>query len=228
MNSRLDRRQRNISITVAVLAGFALLSVALFFNKLSSPRIMSQQELQLNGAYVFDQPRIIKPFQLVDADAEDFTLERLQGVWSLLFFGYTYCPDICPTTLADLKKFKDLLAGTAWAEDTQIVLVSVDPGRDSVEQLHQYLGYFDPDFVGVTGEFMALQKLAANVNAAFSKSITGNGDSYLVDHTSNIVLVNAYGHYHGFFKPQATMSEGQFDPGKLKVTYQSIRESFAD
>ena len=222
----MDRKRRNIYVTVAVLVTFSLISVGMFVSKLTSPRLMSVADLQLNGAYVFDKPRIIKPFQLRDQDGEAFTEQQLQGVWSLLFFGYSYCPDICPTTLADLKKFKAMLADTPLADDTQIVLVSVDPGRDTVEQLRQYVRFFDPEFIGVTGEFMALQKLASNVNAAFSKSMSEDGQSYLVDHTSNIVLVNSHGDYHGFFKPQATLSSGQFDPGKLKVTYQSIRKSF--
>jgi protein SCO1/2 len=224
----VDHQRRNIFVTVIVLVAFSLLSVGMFVSKLLSPRLMTEQDLQLNGAYVFDQPRIIKPFQLVDEDGQEFTLEKLQGVWSLLFFGYSSCPDICPTTLADLKQFKSMLAGTPYAADTQIVLVSVDPGRDTVAQLRQYIRYFDPQFIAVTGDFMALQNLAANVNAAFTKSISADGESYQVDHTSNIVLVNPYGHYHGFFKPQATLSEGQFDPGKLKITYQSIRKSFDD
>ncbi len=206
----------------------ALLSAGMFIIKLTSPRVMTTQDLQLNGAYVFDQPRIIEPFDLIDQDGKEFTLAQLQGKWSLLFFGYTYCPDICPTTLSDLKKFKVMLADTPWEEDTRVVLVSVDPARDTPEKLGEYVRYFDPEFIGVTGEFMALQKLAANVNAAFIKTMSEDGTSYQIDHTSNIVLVNPHGHYHGFFKPQATLSEGQFDPGKLKVTYQSIRTSFED
>jgi protein SCO1/2 len=187
---------------------------------------MSEQDLQLHGAYVFDKPRIIKPFQLVDEQGNDFTLDKLEGKWSLLFFGYTYCPDICPTTLADLKKFRTMLADTKYLDDTQIVLVSVDPARDTPAQLAQYVDYFDPAFIGVTGDFMELQKLATNVNAAFAKAVSSDGKSYLIDHTSNLVLVNPHGDYHGFFKPQATLSQGQFDPGKLKVTYQSIRKSY--
>ncbi len=222
----MNSTRRNIYLTAAGLVVFSLLSVGMFVSKLTSPRLMSQQDLQLNGAYMFDKPRIIKPFDLVDDAGEPFTLEGLQDKWSLLFFGYTYCPDICPTTMADLKKFKGMLADTPWADDTQIILVSVDPARDTPAQLAQYVHYFDPQFRGVTGEFMALQKFASNLNAAFAKTMSADGDSYLVDHTSNIALVNPYGHYHGFFKPQATLSQGQFDPGKLKVTYQSIRKGF--
>jgi protein SCO1/2 len=222
----VNSTRRKIYLTAAGLVAFSLLSVGMFVSKLTSPRLMSQQDLQLNGAYMFDKPRIIKPFDLVDDAGEPFTLEGLQDKWSLLFFGYTYCPDICPTTMADLKKFKGMLADTPWAADTQIILVSVDPARDTPAQLAEYVHYFDPQFRGVTGEFMALQKFASNLNAAFAKTLSKDGESYLVDHTPNIALVNPYGHYHGFFKPQATLSQGQFDPGKLKVTYQSIRKGF--
>lgn len=222
----MQHRQRNIRFTVLAVVTFIAVSLTLFFSKINAPRELSEQEMQLNGAFVFEQPRIIKPFQLLDQEGNDFGLEQLQGKWSLLFFGFTYCPDICPTTLADLKQFKGLLADTSWAEDTQIVLVSVDPARDTPAALKEYLAYFDPEFTGLTGDFMVLQGLATNLNAAFTKSMAADGKSYLVDHTPNIAVVNPYGHYHGFFKPQATLSDGQFDAGKLKITYQSMRVGF--
>ena len=221
-----DPRRRRILLTVTGVCALIALSLAMFVGKMLTPRVLSKQDLALQGAYVFDNPRIIKPFSLLDQNAEPFTLERLQGRWSLLFFGYTYCPDICPTTLADLKKFKAMLADADLNDDVQIILVSVDPARDTPEQLARYLAYFDPEFIGVTGEFLDVHAFAANVNAAFTKVLSPGNASYLVDHTSNIVLVNPYGHYHGFFKPQATLTDGQFDPGKLKVTFQSIDKSF--
>jgi protein SCO1/2 len=222
----VNKTRRNILLTVLGVCLLIAFSLSLFVSRITTPRLMSNQDLQLHGAYVFDKPRIIKPIALLDQHAQAFTLEDLEGRWSLLYFGYTYCPDICPTTLADLKKFSDMLAGTEWGDNTQIILVSADPARDTPEKLKQYLNYFDPQFIGVTGDFLALHSFASNVNATFTKVITEGSEGYLVDHTSNIVLVNPYGHYHGFFKPQATLTNGQFDPGKLKVTYQSIRMAF--
>lgn len=224
----MTKTQRNIYLTVLAVCLLALMSVSMFVSRITAPRQMSEQEMKLNGAYVFDKPRVIKAISLVDQNGEPFTLENLQGRWTLLFFGYTYCPDICPTTLADLKKVAAMLDDTEFAEDTQFVLVSADPARDTPDKLKEYVQFFDPDFVGVTGDFMAIQSLASNVNAAFTKVPLKDGSdgAYLVDHTANIILVNPYGHYHGFFKPQATLSQGQFDPGKLKITYQSIRAGF--
>lgn len=222
----LDRRRRKIHLTVAGVCILIVLSLTLFLIKMTSPREMSKQDLQLQGAIVFDQPRIIKPFELLDQHGAPFTLDRLHGRWSLLFFGYTFCPDICPTTLADLKKFKAMLAEAPGTEEVQIILVTVDPARDTPEKLAQYLDYFDPDFTGVTGDFLKLHGFATNLNAAFTKVLIEGGSSYLVDHTSNLALINPFGHYHGFFKPQATLTAGQFDPGKLKVTFASIRLSF--
>ena len=221
----MNTSRKSIYLTVAGTLLLVLLSVAMFVHKLTAPRVMSNAELQLNGAYVFDKPRIIEPLQLLDQDGKPFTLENLQQRWSLVFFGYTYCPDICPTTMADLKKFWALLEDTPWREDTQVILATVDPGRDTPDKLRGYVRYFDESFVGITGDFMQLQSFARNLNAAFTKVPGGTADAYLVDHTPNIALINPYGHYHGFFKP-ARAPGGMFDPGMLKLTYQSIRASF--
>ena len=223
----MDVKRKSVFLTVAGTLLVAALSVAMFIHKITSPRVMSDAELKLNGAYVFDTPRIIEPLRLVDQNGESFTLENLQNRWSLIFFGYTYCPDICPTTLADLKKFWALLQDSPLRDDTQIILVTVDPGRDTPERLQGYVSYFDPGFIGVTGEFMALQAFARNLNAAFSKVPGGGADTYLVDHTPNIALINRYGHYHGFFKPD-TQGGSMFDHGKMNLTYRSIRASFRD
>ena len=89
----------------------------------------------------------------MDHHGQVFDNDRLLGKWTLVFFGFTYCPDICPTTMGFLNELMGQLEGTE-AEDTEVVMVTVDPARDTVEQLASYVPYFNPDFTGVTGDFL--------------------------------------------------------------------------
>jgi protein SCO1/2 len=162
-----------------------------------------------------DPPRDIGEFSLVDHRGEAFTEEDLQGQWTLVFFGFTHCPDICPTTMAFLDRFMDELEGTEAEEETEVVMISVDPARDTVEQLASYVPYFNEDFTGVTGEFLDLFRVATNLNTPFRK-VPGQGEDYVVDHSANVVLINPRGDYHGFFK-------APLDMAKMKVTYRSAR-----
>ncbi len=211
----VDNTSRNIKLTVAGLLLFIGIIVAGFVNKISQPRVMTDTELKINGAYMFELPRALPPFALTDHHGEVFDNARLQDKWTLVFFGFTHCPDICPTTMALLSQLTNKLEGLPEAEDTQVVMVTVDPARDKVEQLALYVPYFNPDFVGVTGEFMDIHRFATNLNTPFRK-VPGQGEDYQIDHSANVVLINPRGDYHGFFK-------APLDLAKLKVTYRSVR-----
>jgi protein SCO1/2 len=208
-------QSRGIALTVIGLLILIGIIVAGFVNKISQPRVLTDAELKINGAYMFETPRALPEMDLVDHRGERFDGSRLQGGWTLVFFGFTYCPDICPTTMAQLASFVEQLDGLPERDDTRVVLVSVDPARDTPEKLAEYVPYFNPEFVGVTGEFMALQRFATALNTPFRK-VPGQGEDYLVDHGANVVLINPRGDYHGFFK-------APLDLAKLKLTYRSIR-----
>jgi protein SCO1/2 len=205
---------RGVKLTVAAVLAFIVLVVAGFIYRIQLPRVLTVSEMQANGLYLLDPPREIGGFALVDHRGEPFTDEDLEGHWTLIFFGFTHCPDICPTTMAFLDRFVGALEGTEVA-DTAVVMISVDPARDSVEQLASYVPYFNEDFTGVTGDFLELFRLATNLNTPFRK-VPGQGDDYVVDHSANVVLVNPRGHYHGFFK-------APLDLAKMKLTYRSAR-----
>ncbi len=214
-NSRA-KQKRGILLTVVSIVAVMSLFIAGFVHKVTSPRILSAEELRANQAIVFQKPRIIKPFELIDHNGKPFTLENLNGKWSLIYYGFTHCPDICPNTLAKLNQVMSSLDADI-AENTQVILVTLDPARDTTEKLAQYVPYFNSEFIGVTGEFLEILKFSRNVNVAFSKVQLEN--DYTIDHTSHLVLVNPKGHYHGFFKPP-------FELARLKVTYQSIVSQF--
>ena len=208
------RQSRGIKLTVVVLLVFIAVVVAGFVYRIQQPRVMTSGEMKINGLYLLDTPRNIDEFQLIDHNGQAFTKARLQGKWTLAFFGYTYCPDICPTTMTFLNEFMAQLEGTE-AEDTEVVMISVDPARDTVEQLAGYVPYFNTEFTGVTGDFLAIHRFATGLNTPFRK-VAGQGENYQVDHSSNVVLINPRGDYHGFFK-------APLDLAKMKVTYRSAR-----
>lgn len=185
--------------------------------------MVNSMEMRANGAYLFDQPRIFKDFQLTDHRGQAFSLAQLKDKWTLVFFGFTHCPDVCPTTMAAMNKFVGILDPEVLA-DTQVVLVTVDPARDTVSKLSEYVPYFNKDFIGLTGDFIEIKRLANQLNIAFAKVVSNpneGGDDYSVDHSANIALINPYGHYHAFFKPP-------LEAPRLKLTYLSMRKNFQE
>ena len=207
-------QSQGIKLTVAVIVLFMLVIVGGFVYRIQQPRVMTPAEMKVNGLYLLETPRNFGDLNLVDHLGEPFTRDRFVGHWSLLFFGFTYCPDICPTTMAFLDRLVGELEGTE-VEDTQVVMVSVDPARDTVEQMAAYVPYFNQDFVGVTGEFLDIHRFATAMNTPFRK-VPGQDDDYRVDHSANVVLINPRGDYHGFFK-------APLDLAKMKLTYRSAR-----
>jgi protein SCO1/2 len=126
----------------------------------------------------------------VDASGQAFGPERLRGHWSLLFFGFLNCPDICPTTLATLAAAKAALASLPAGERPAILFVSVDPGRDTPELIGRYVAHFDPSFSGATGSREAIDALAAALGVAVMIGPPADDGSYAVDHSAAIFLVD--------------------------------------
>ena len=208
------QQSRGIKLTVAALAVFITIIVAGFVHRISLPRVLTDTEMQINGLYLMETPRDFGEVSLVDQHGEVFTRERFLGKWTLVFFGFTYCPDICPTTMSFLNDLMGQLEGTE-VQDTEVLMVSVDPARDTVAQLAEYMPYFNPEFTGVTGEFLDIHRFATALNTPFRK-VPGQGENYQVDHSANVVLINPRGDYHGFFKTPLDMA-------KMKLTYRSAR-----
>ncbi|WP_461517968.1 SCO family protein [Porticoccus sp.] len=207
----------SVRLTVIVVLAFITLVIAGFAYKLSQPRILNEYELKANGAVLLDMPRKFSEFKLTDHQGKPFTSENLNGKWTLIFFGFTHCPDVCPTTLAAVAKMYAGLKPRE-QEQLQILLVSLDPERDTPEQLAKYVPYFNADFIGASGDKYMLLKLATELNVAFSKVELDNGD-YTIDHSGNLVLINPYGHYHGFIRPP-------FEEGSMRLAWRSIAASF--
>ena len=193
---------------------FMAIVVASFVHRVGEPRVMSLAESRINGLFLFDTPRDVGNFSLIDHAGAPFTADRLEGHWTLLFFGFTHCPDICPTTLSDLAELKQQLQGTE-ADETVVVMLSVDPARDTPERLSQYVPYFHPDFLGITGAFESILSVTQRLNAPFRKVIASDG-SYQMEHSANVALMNPRGDYHGFFR-------APLDIPKMRVTLRSAQ-----
>ncbi|MGH8211286.1 MAG: SCO family protein [Steroidobacteraceae bacterium] len=142
------------------------------------------------------QPKAIADFHLTDHLGRPFSLHDLQGKPSLVFFGFTHCPDVCPTTLVKLAQIKKVAA----IAGLQVVFVTVDPARDTPTVLGLYVRAFDPDFIGITGDSKAITKLAAEFGVAVSKVDLPGGD-YTMDHSAVVFLLNNQGQVAGIFTP---------------------------
>jgi protein SCO1/2 len=210
-------QQVGIRRTIIIIVCFIVLVIFGFIWRMNQPVIMSVQDLRINGAIVLNTPRKFSDFDLIDHRGDAFTLERLKGQWSMIFFGFTNCPDVCPTTLATLNETYSKLKDSE-KENLQVIMVSLDPERDTVDKLDQYMPYFNAEFVGVTGNKHFIKRFTTEINIAYNQVPLG-GDDYTVDHSSQIVLVNPNGHYHGFFKsPHSAIM--------LRKTWRSIYGTF--
>jgi protein SCO1/2 len=115
-----------------------------------------------------------------------------EGKVVVVYFGYTYCPDVCPATLNKLADAIDILGDKA--KDVQVVMVSVDPERDTPERLAEYVGYFNPDFIGVTGDEATVNRVATLFGVYYEKKETAGSTGYTIDHTATVMLVDREGY----------------------------------
>jgi len=150
---------------------------------------------------LWPQSKALMAIALEDHRHQPFTLERLKGRWTLLFFGYTHCPDVCPVTLTVLKNALALMAGAGTdAASPQVVFVSVDPARDTLDHLAAYVGHFNPEFLGVTGAEPDLKALVRQLGVLYILGEPDASGEYLVDHTAAVFLVDPRGHLVALFQ----------------------------
>lgn len=225
----MDRRMTQRWITGALIAGMLVFSVLVLVQRLEGSSTVSSEQLQAWGVYLYPEPRELSEFALVDDQGQVFDNQRLQDKWTLAFFGFTRCPDVCPTGMATLKQFHTIMGGSPLAANTQVVLVSVDPEHDTPEVIGAYAKQFEPSFIGVTGEPSNIQTLAHQLHVVFeAQHRAGHGDHESheghegheghVDilHSSQIVLFDPQGRLAGFFR-------APHNAGDMWLAYQQIR-----
>lgn len=132
------------------------------------------------------------PFSLIDMNGKPVTEKSLLGKPTAIFFGFTYCPEVCPTTLTDMTAWLNMLGPDA--DKLNVVFVSVDPERDKPEQLRLYLSNFDPHIRGLTGTPDAVAK-AAKAYRIYYQKVPQEGGGYTIDHSSSVYLFDAQGQF---------------------------------
>lgn len=174
----------------------------------------SRSAQALRSGTQLPNPRPLKPFDLTATDNSAFTLENLQEQWTFLAFGYTHCPDVCPTTLAT---FDAIDRQTRKLDEyPKFLFISVDPERDSPEKLGDYVRYFNPDFLGATGTHENLQRLSGQLGIIYAKVESENSAmGYLVDHSASILLLDPGGRLAAIFS-------APHDPKGMAEDYKNI------
>lgn len=156
-----------------------------------------QKKLQSTALFPSDF-RSIPPFSLTDQQGQAITESFFDGQWSMVFFGYTHCPDICPMTMSIMDNVVDELAKSE-TQPLQVVFVSVDPKRDTSDKLGQYMAYFNEDFKGITGELADVLAMTGELGIVASYTAIEGTSDYLVDHTASMLLVDPQGRIRAKF-----------------------------
>lgn len=165
-------------------------------------------------ASLWPEPRPLEDFSLLDQHAQPFGPERLRGEWSLLFFGYMQCPDVCPTTLSALREMRGLQQRSGGVLP-QVVFVSLDPEFDTPEAMAPYLNFFDASFVGAAGSLEALQPLTSALHIMRIEQ-NQEGAPRSIDHTSSVIVVDPEGRAVGALSPP-------HQPAALLARFEALR-----
>ena len=186
---------------VWMLLGIPVLLVALLYWRFSAPPELSEEKLREQGFWLHSTTPVVQFPAIPDHRGGEFSRQDLQGKWTWIFFGYTHCPDICGPSMVQMKKARELLLGRHWSEDElQMLMVAVDPERDTVEAMQRFLADRNPQALGLLPNHALLKNLAVTFHASYGQPRSG-----LVDHTGNIMLVDPAGRYMGFFRAPTTV-----------------------
>lgn len=217
--------KRNVKITLIACLLWVLLVIFITYTRYAPNNQRAEinpEQLREIGALIYDEPVSIQPFELQDHLGRAFTDASLVDKWSLVFFGFTNCPDICPLTMNELTTFYRSL-GDELKADTQVVMVSVDPFRDDTAAIARYMQGFHEDFIGVNGDFAVVSRLARDLfvaNGIMPVPAPGGGtpQNFLIDHSGNILIIDPQGQYRGFMDPNIKHEN-------IKQAYEIIRQA---
>jgi protein SCO1/2 len=184
---------------IAALVAVAALGVGWMLPKLFTGSDLAQRPELLEAGIVFlQQGRPVPALSLTNQDGQAVAMDTFKGKWSLVFFGYTFCPDICPTTLAQLREIQRKLPEAA-AQRLQVYFVSVDPHRDTPAQLKNYLSYFNESFIGLTAPEAVLLQLSTAIGVPYLPPDTSK-PNYTVQHSGNLAIIGPEGQLRGFIR----------------------------
>lgn len=176
--SRFSSKRRVLLTTTAALALSAALAAC------------GKKELAFQGSDITGT-QLGRDLDMIDGSGKPRTLDDYKGKVAVVFFGFTQCPDVCPTAMSELSQTMELLGSDA--DKVQVIMVSVDPARDTPEVLSAYVKAFHPSFVGLTGTEEQLGKTAKSFKAYYAKSSGGTAEQYSMDHASSFYILDQDG-----------------------------------
>ncbi len=168
----------------------------------------------LGNGTLLQPPRPVPELQMLDSSGQAFTRQQLLGHWSVLFFGYTSCPDVCPTTLSLLAQVNKNLIELSVTQRPQFVFISIDPKRDTPAQMKNYVNFFDPGFIGLTGSQAQTDQLTSSLGVPVVIQDLGNGN-YSVDHAATLFLLDPQARMTAIFSPPHTLQTLSSDLRKI-------------
>jgi len=181
-----------ILIIAAVVAGFAGIWMG---KNTTDDTLVSIKPDTIQGA-IYPKAKFIKEFNLINHRTEVVTKENFRNKWSLIFVGYTHCPDICPTTMTVMNQVSEFMMKQKM-QPPKIVFLSIDPERDTADILSSYVTYFNKDFIGLGGTLAEVEQFSQQLSAVFRKAPGLSGEitdtDYLMDHSSALMLINPDG-----------------------------------
>jgi len=202
-----------VSATTLILIAAVAAALGLWLGS----RAFAPKTPALASAVLYPAPRALPDFHLTRADGSALTLTDWKGHWTVAFFGYTRCPDICPTTLATFKQVWSKLDDGS-KERLRFDFISVDPDRDKPDVLTSYVGYFSKDFVAATGTDEELTKLTRSLGLVYAREPAGDNGEYAVDHSASAIIVDPAGRQVGLIRPP-------FDADKIAADLKTLAGS---
>jgi len=196
--------KRNIIFILLVL--FSITGIFTYFQSL--PSLLEKKPSLITGK-ILVRPMEIDNFELTDQNNEVFNKKSLEGGWTVLFFGYTNCPDVCPTTIYKLAEIKNGIKEDLPSANFNTVLVTLDPDRDSPERLDEYIGYFDETMLGVTGTYENIQSFTSSLSVFYQR--INKEEGYDFNHTASIFVFDKDGSLFATMSPANTVGELESD-----------------
>jgi len=193
-----------LGLVLATLLGVIASKMGLFTKDSS---MLQSSVKQMQTSTLLNPPKVVPDFNLVNHHGKGFSKESLLGKHSILFFGFVNCPDICPQSLQFLKSVKFQLQQAEVWKDFQVVFISVDPARDTVDVISKYVPYFDQEFIGVTGSVEAIEAFTKALAMPFSFSEKDENGYYEVDHSASLLLTNPQGDIQAIISQPHTLDQ---------------------
>lgn len=203
-------KQGGISLTTYIL----VIGVALILGLALGWIAQTDKQAEIK-ATVLPESRPLPAFELSSSNGETISPETLKGNWTWVFFGFTHCPDVCPGTLSAIRDSMPLIDG----DTPKVLFISLDPERDTLQKLREYVQWFNPEFNAATGDIAGLNKAAQAMGIAWSKVETEN-DNYQIAHTSWVILLNPSAQIQAWFSPPHLPSEMAQDFMNIRDNHQ--------